>query len=51
MKVKAKMNGFYDNRRVKGGAEFVLKDAKHFDKYWMESLEKPKAEEKTGEKK
>jgi hypothetical protein len=39
MKVKAKFMGFYDNKRIKEGQVFELKDDSYFSERWMEKAD------------
>lgn len=53
MKVRAKMKGFYANKRMKIGDVFFLKNAKDdFSKVWMEEVKsvKGKPQVKTDKK-
>ncbi len=50
MRVRATKDGFYGGSRRRAGAEFVLKDPKHFSKNWMEEVRKAQNEAKGKDK-
>lgn len=41
MKVRAKLKGYYNHRRIKEGMEFELLNEKDYSSIWMEKIEEP----------
>lgn len=50
MKVRALKEGFYNNRRQKPGAVFIVKGKDHFSSKWMEEVKAEKKGKKVIEK-